>query len=360
MNKKISFIINKLDFRKSEFIEEDIEPLQENQALLKIEKFSFTANNISYVNLGESFGYWKFFPTKDGFGIPPVWGIATIIQSKNPDLKVGDTVYGFFPASTHLLIEANKVRPAGFTDTTPHRAKLPSLYNYYYLNQNDPFYKLEKENSELIFRPLFTTSFLLMDFILSNQIFNSDRIILTSASSKTALALAYLLNKEKKQNNQKYSVLALTSSKNKEFLIKQGYFDSVNTYEEMESIPKESSVVIDFAGNKTILKNLKDHLGEKLNFLSLVGLVHWEEKVEEKDSIGGTLFFAPTYVKKRTKDWGIDGFQNNLADKYFDFIDIASLWMHFEEKNDKFEFQKLYLEILEGKVTPDKGYIFKL
>jgi hypothetical protein len=36
---------------------------------LRIRKFAFTANNITYAVVGDMIGYWKCFPAEDGGGI---------------------------------------------------------------------------------------------------------------------------------------------------------------------------------------------------------------------------------------------------------------------------------------------------
>jgi hypothetical protein len=64
--------------------------------LLKIEKFSLTANNMTYAATGNQFGYWNFFPTADSvnWGNVPVMGWATLIDSKNPDISTGGRYFG--------------------------------------------------------------------------------------------------------------------------------------------------------------------------------------------------------------------------------------------------------------------------
>jgi hypothetical protein len=52
--------------------------LKDGQVLLKLTKFAFTANNITYAVAGKQL-YWKFFPHEtnpDKYGRIPVWGIA--------------------------------------------------------------------------------------------------------------------------------------------------------------------------------------------------------------------------------------------------------------------------------------------
>lgn len=356
-NDMVQFRVNLKDFRNTDFIAKSIPNLTENQVLVKIYKFAFTANNISYVNLGESFGYWKFFPTEDNFGIPPVWGFGKILFSQNPELKEGETIYGFFPAASHVILETGKIRPIGFTDVSSHRLKLPAIYNFYNINSNDSLYRIDRENIQLVYKPLFTTAFLLDDFFSDNHFFGAENIIITSASSKTALALAYLCKARKEKENSRIKLIALSSNRNLDFIKEQNYFDEVISYENLNSLPKEKSAIIDFAGNKNILSKLENFLADNLNYLCLVGLVHWENKLESGEESKGKVFFAPSQMKKRAKDWGLDGFQNKLAENYLDFIERASHWIKFIEINNSEEFSKLYLDTLEGRLKPDNGYI---
>ncbi|HCL47934.1 MAG TPA: DUF2855 domain-containing protein, partial [Rhodobiaceae bacterium] len=74
------------------------------EVLAKIERFSFTANNVTYGAVGEQIGYWQFFPPHlpdengaDEWGIVPVWGFAEIVASNNPDIQIGERSYGYFP-----------------------------------------------------------------------------------------------------------------------------------------------------------------------------------------------------------------------------------------------------------------------
>ena len=51
-------------------------PLAPDEVLLKVERFAFTANNVTYGVAGDQIGYWQFFPPAGGdsdWGILPVW-----------------------------------------------------------------------------------------------------------------------------------------------------------------------------------------------------------------------------------------------------------------------------------------------
>src|SRR5205085_5223986 len=83
---------------------EDSAPLATGEARFRIERFGFTANNVTYAAFGEQMGYWRFFPAKDGWGRIPVWGFGAVVESQAPGIDPGDRFYGYFPmASTATL-----------------------------------------------------------------------------------------------------------------------------------------------------------------------------------------------------------------------------------------------------------------
>ena len=87
-----------------------VTPIYPDEALLvKVTRFAFTANNITYAATGDRLKYWTLFPAPDGFGNIPVWGFGKVIASKHPNVAVGEILFGYFPMATHLVIEATEV-----------------------------------------------------------------------------------------------------------------------------------------------------------------------------------------------------------------------------------------------------------
>ena len=96
-----------------------------------IERYAFTTNNITYAVIGDTLGYWNFFPAEEPYGIVPVWGFANVISSKNENVSEGEKFYGYFPMSKYLKVIPKKVNTHGFIDDSNHRKKLPFVYNHY-------------------------------------------------------------------------------------------------------------------------------------------------------------------------------------------------------------------------------------
>eukprot|EP01042_Synura_sphagnicola_P017408 gene17408-21992_t len=78
----------------------DDTPLAEGQVRVRVDSFALTANNITYAALGDMLNYWQFFPTGEaGWGIVPVWGFGTVVQSLLPPLFVTSRLYDDLPAA---------------------------------------------------------------------------------------------------------------------------------------------------------------------------------------------------------------------------------------------------------------------
>ncbi|WP_299440308.1 DUF2855 family protein [uncultured Aquimarina sp.] len=359
--------INALDFtvkidklQKSQFVAKTYsDELSSNQVLLEIEKISFTSNNITYGVVGEQMNYWNFFPTQSGYGIIPAWGLANVIISNHPDVQVGQRFYGYYPMSTHLLVTIDNVSSKGFMDNTEHRQALPPIYNFYSNTEQDPTFTPETEELISIFRPLFVTSFLIDDDLADHNFYNATQILLTSASSKTAQALAFLLANRKKENGLNFNILGLTSDKNVEFVKQLGWYDQTISYDEISRLDtNEKSIVVDFAGNHNLQFRLQTLLSDKLVCNCLVGLVDWQNLEGEKPlPRKGAFFFAPKQARKRQKEWGLVKFQQKIGEAWLQFIDVTQSVISIKEHIGTEKLKQLYLDMLSGKIDPKYGNI---
>lgn len=344
--------INKSDLSqlKTSELDLDLASLGADQVLLKVDSFGFSANNITYAVFGETMGYWGFFPAQQGYGIVPLWGFATVAHSNHPDIKDGEKVYGYLPMATHLVITAGQVNAHSFNDVDAQRKSISPVYDQYVRCATDPGYHADKEVWQLNYRPLFMTSFVLDDYTAEQMSDQVKTVIITSASSKTAYGAAYLLKLQEASRKQNYKVVGLTSTSNIEFTKQTGCYDQVLSYEDYAQLDKDNkSCLLDFAGNKPLLLNVKSHLGanlEKLIFIGATDVKAQTNKVE--GDLGGELFFAPSQVKKRYAEWGAQAFLKKYAVAWQQFsVQIESL-ISTREVNGVGEIISLYLEGLNG------------
>ncbi len=330
--------------------------LSEGQALLRLDRFALTSNNVTYAAIGEQFGYWKFFPAPAPNGRVPVWGFADVVDSKSADVVVGERIWGYFPIATHLVVTPAKATSRGFVDGAAHRAGLPPVYNQYERVAADPAYKREQEGHIALFRPLFVTGFLIDDFLDENAFFDARRVMLSSASSKTALGLAKCL-----KDRGGVEVVGLTSARNAAFVGKTGYYDRVVSYERLSEMPKDQpALLVDMAGDAALIDSLADRLGDAFVYNCMVGGTHWEAGASQTKGPPRTLFFAPDRIVKRHKDWGQEGFAARYAAAWSSFLGSTSGWLKVADKTGEAAVGEAWSTLLDGQARPEEGYVLRV
>jgi len=334
------------------------EELQPGQVQLSVEKFALTANNITYAVFGDRMGYWNFFPAKDGWGRVPVWGFGKVLHSRSDGIAPGERFYGYYPASSHLTVQAD-TSGAGFNDVAEHRRALPAIYNQYARTTTDLAYDQEYENEQMILRPLFLTSFLIADFLEDNDFFGARLAVLSSASSKTAYGTAFLLSRM----DPRPEVIGLTSARHVAFTEGLGCYDRVVTYEQIDSLPKAiPALYVDMAGSGAVTGSVHGHFADNLRHSAVVGGTHWEEGASQGQLPGATpiFFFAPTQAQKRTADWGARGLSERFAKAWTAFREPLKMWMDVVEERGPDAVKRVYLDHLEGRADPRTGNVLSL
>jgi hypothetical protein len=349
------FEVSRSNIREHRLVNHTISDVPPGQVLLQINHFALTSNNITYGAFGEMMGYWKFFPTdRDSWGRIPVWGYADVLVSGVDEIVRGERFYGYFPMSTHLLVTPGHVTPNGFTDVAEHRAALPPVYNDY--SKVNAAASPEEEQRKSVLNPLFTTSFLIDDFLGMNDMFGATSVVVASASSKTALGLGFMLSA-----NERGEVIGLTSANNAEFVGTVGYYDRAVTYGSVAQHLEASrpTILVDMGGDAKVLAEVHEFFGFNLRHSCQVGATHWED-VSFGLSLPGPapqMFFAPTQVQQRIADWGIDGFRSRLGAAWNSFETSAATWLHIREHSDFDAIGAVYSAVLEGRMRPNEAHV---
>jgi hypothetical protein len=362
MSEAVDFVVRRGNFRDCAILpgrHSEATALAPGEVLVRIDTFALTANNVSYGAVGEMLGYWKFFPADDGWGRLPVWGFADVARSRHDALPVGERLYGYFPISTYLALAPDRVTRSGVVDASPHRAELPANYNRYVRVAADPIYDRGREGELAVFRPLFTTSFLLDHFLSSRDRFQARALVLSSASSKTALGLAYLLSRPRADRAE---VIGLTSPGNREFVERTRYYDRVVTYDEIGRLRRDDAVFVDFAGNGRVVHAVHAHFANRLRHSAGVGLTHWE-RLQVPDALPGpapAFFFAPDHGAAARKAWGAAAFQARVDAALQDFLGDARRWLRIVPGRGTAAVETVYRGFLEGAADPAAGHVLSL
>jgi NADPH:quinone reductase-like Zn-dependent oxidoreductase len=343
------------------------EPLSDpapGEVLLRVDAFALTANNITYGVAGDSIGYWQFFPAhsaEEGWGRIPVWGFGEVVRSRVDGINESARYYGYFPMASHLVAKPERVSERGFTDAAAHRSALPSVYNQYAATAADPAYRADQEAMQMLFRPLFTTSFFLDDFLLDNDFFGAGTVVLSSASSKTSFGLAWLLHRNRRDRCR---VVGLTSPGHVGFVESLGCYDQVVTYEDLGSLPRERAVFVDMAGNAEVRAAIHHHYNDLLAYSCSVGATHWEQaRMSGNAPLPGpkpAMFFAPSQIQKRAKEWGAAGMAERIATAWAPFVADADGWMDVRRERGAGKVSTIYQEVLQNHARPSDGFILSL
>lgn len=340
-------LVDRKDLRSAELREATQAALEPGEVRLMVERFALTANNITYGVIGEAFGYWRFFPAPDGLGRIPVWGFARVVESASPDVAEGLRLFGYLPMSTHFTARMVPGKE-GYVDASPHRAELPPTYNAYAQAPEDGL-----DDFRALLRPLLMTSFLLDDFLGEDP--DLKTLVLSSASSKTAMGLAWFAQR------RGIEVVGLSSPGNAERLEGLGLYDRIVPYEAASALRLQGPVAyVDFAGRREATAAVHEALGPALTRSLIVGGTHWEARGggEALAGVAPVLFFAPDQIRKRSKEWGPAALQARFDEGLAAFV-AENEWLRLVQHRGAQALLAAYHDVLEGRVRPEDGHIIR-
>jgi len=338
-------------------------PSAQGEALLRIRRVAVTTNNITYAAFGDALQYWNFFPTgQEGWGHMPVWGFADVVASTVSGVEVGERFYGYFPIASHLRMRPVRVTERGFYDGAEHRLQLTSAYNQYTRVTADPAYRAADENYQMLVRPLFITSFMLADFLQDNGFFGAKRLVVSSASSKTAYGTAFCL-----EGRGDIELVALTSARNKAFVEGLGCYQRVVAYEELEAIAADGpTLYVDFSGDEDLRAKIHHHFGAALVYDCFAGSAQNTSFLRDTGLPGPQpkFYFAPVQIRKRNADWGHAEVNRKFNEAQLSFIrrvgDARQPWMAVKEHAGFEAAQALVADLHAGRIDPSAGHVVVL
>ena len=354
---------NKANLEQARIHSEAIPEIKEGEALLRICNLALTTNNITYAAFGETphLRYWGFYPTNDqAWFHMPAWGFAEIVETSVEGLHKGERFYGFWPVASHVVMKPVRVSERGFYDGAEHRLELTSAYNQYQRVSTDAAYRAEDENYQMLLRPLFITSFMLADFQQDNDFFGARRIVISSASSKTAYGTAFCL-----ENNPKVELIGLTSSGNTDFVDNLGCYQRAMAYDEVEQLDASvPTLYVDFSGNNELRNRIHAHFNDNLVHSCFAGSSQNHEHLSAADAPAHgpapQPYFAPYQIKKRNADWGAAEVTRKFNEAQLAFIQRVKNpqqpWMLVNEHVGLQQAKKLVEDLVAGRIDPKEGH----
>lgn len=356
------FQVHRQDLPTHRIVDAPLEELAAGQIRATVDRFAFTANNMTYAVAGDMLGYWQFFPPVGGdatWGVIPVWAHADVTESRADGIAAGDRLYGYFPPATSVVMEPTQVTDDAFIDGVAHRQALPPLYNRY--RRVGPSTDGDADDAAILLGPLHMTSFCLGERLVSRGFHDADQVVVVSASSKTSLGLAYAL----RQMDARPEVIGLTSASNLGFVSEVDLYDQVVAYDDVAELAQRRTVVVDMAGNPNVAAALSERLGEQLAFTINVGITHWDDA--RTAMAGGTvqqgeseMFFAPSFILELMKEWGPGEYDRRAGQFTRAAAEATSTWMTVETKQGLSGLADVYADVCAGELSPAIGLIIQM
>ena len=353
------FLVKQSDFRDCRVVEGPPPQIGRGQALLRVETFGMTANNVTYAVFGEAMSYWDFFPTaEDGWGRLPTWGFAEVESSEADGVEPGTRLYGDRPSSSHLVVAPVDAVGSGFVDGSPHKAELPSAYHRYLASGADPFYREDTEEIQMLLRPLFFTSFLIDDQLDDEGLATRGPVIVSSASSKTSIAAAFLL-----AQREDVELVGLTGAANTEFVEGLGVYDRTVAYDAIDSLERGPAPYVDVSGDGDVWHGGPLPLRRRAHPQHGGGrhpLGGDGRRPGRPARTGAEVLLRPDQGRQAVRGLGRTGLESRVADAWHPFCEWIEGWLETIPGQGFDAVQDAWVDVLEGRVPPRRAHVLTL
>jgi hypothetical protein len=345
------------DLRELRVAAQAVPEIRPGQVLLKIERFALSANNVTYARLGESLGYWQFYPAEPGWGVIPVWGIGRAERSMTPAVPDGTRISGLFPMGSHVVLQPGRADSGGFTENSQHRRSLPRLYNVYRTvpaRASSPSWSAV-DDLALVLRPSFWLSFLLAEFLGGQDYLGAEVAVLSSASSKSALGTSRLLS-------GRLRTIGLTSGGRRAAVAETGAYAQVVTYDDVPSLPGGTAIYLDFAGRPDVTYAVHRHYAPFLRYSALAGLTRGPGTVAT-DRLPGPQperFFVPDYIRVRAGEVGVPRLAERFEAALAEFAGWCEDWLAVMHVAGAAAVADAYRAVLDGSSSPATALVCKV
>lgn len=354
--------VDRTDVGTTRLVDVPLAPLESGEVRAEVERFAVTANTVTYAVAGDMLGYWDFHPSELPWGRVPAMGWARVVESAHPEVEVGGRYFGWFPMSGFVTA---KVAPTagGLRDDGPHRQQHAAVYRAWTDTRSDPDHPgpddpdADAEDRHALLRGLFLTGFLAEEFFADADYHGAESVIVLSASSKTAIGFA-----QNAKARGAVRVVGVTSSTNTDFVRSVGSYDDVVSYDDLGTIDSAAdAVIIDMAGNRSVLAAVHAHLGDHVRYSMAVGMSHHDAPPADiAHGPSPQMFFAPAEIPRRMEAWGAAGYQERTAAALAAFVEGSKEWLRIERSHGAAAAERTWHEVADGEVPPDVGRIVSM
>ncbi len=242
-------------------VDEAVPPPADGEVLLAVERFGVAANNLTYALLGDLLGHWAPFPASSpGWGRVPAWGHAVVVDGDPALAAAGTRWSGYLPMATHFTVRAER-HGDRLRAVAPERAGMLPIYRD--LSPVAP----DDDRSAVAVAMLPGIAAALLDDLVAGT--GIGRVVVSSATSKTALTTSLLLSR------RGIDVVGVTSAPHASAAGKAGVYREVVAYDDVDTLaPSPDVLYLDVAGQPSVTAAVHARLGRSLLRSIAVGGSH--------------------------------------------------------------------------------------
>ena len=259
------------------------------------------------------------------------------------------------------------------------------------------------EDLTMLYRPLFWTSYWCEDWIFSSGYRGgASSILISSASSKTAFSLAYLVGKRISRGEipSNVKIIGLTSNRNVDFTKRLGLYHEVVEYDSftaarsLQGGEKEKWIYVDVAGNDDLNKRIFAHFaspytGQLVACVALgmtnlspspdVASLSWNTNTFTSPSAASSFsgssappastspfwpeleqFFTVEWLNVRKHQLTPTEIFSRQNEAWKDLMVDCVGWVKLDRVYGANEVKRAYEYVAKGGLGPDKGFIWSL
>lgn len=340
-------------FQEIRTIEEKIAESGEGSLILAVERFSLSANNLTYVLLGDDvLRSWDAFPARaSGWGRVPVWGVARVVGGDPSVAKIGDRWTGYLPMATHVSVH---VAPSEFGLLTTDEPRASMLPCYRRLTPYESGAEVDDHRADMdtVMLSVFPFAALITDDLVRMGV---PTVVVSSASSRVSTSVSRLLG------IRGIRVVGLTSPRNRADVESLGTYASVLTYAEIDQLDDSAGTVfVDVAGSAEITEAVHRRLGNQLEASVAVGGTH----IRALPPVAApgplvTQFNAGDRESEVLGERGVQALQKLYSDARAELIAWAPSWLKVTPVAGLDATKQVWRDIAAGKSNPLEAKVIR-
>jgi len=369
--------------------EPQVPELEEGCVLLRIDKFAFSQMALGYLMKGftRTFSaYHSFYEyPEEGMYRSGCWGSCTVLESLHPKVAVGTRLYGLVPPSRYQMQRVGGFIPANRRTGEVAKVELAmegvpfnlrrfqEMEILYDPNSADAIAQTDAqtecqvdeekailEDWNLVFREVYTMAFYMDENLLVDTgMINS--VLVSCASSKTALALAYCLRMREMR-----CVVGLTSPEHLEFVKATELYHEVFTYDQADALPNDRTVVyMDFKCDGELRQAITLRMGTNLMYNMVLGPAVFQKRMKDQvfeKRAREVLFDESSWRERRRMVAEVTKTGRNEKLKYSfpAFVERMRKNLQLRHISGAEAFKSRYDSIYSNDVPPNEAYVCTL